>query len=287
MARVRVRPARADDLAGAAAVWHASEGHPGSAPPSPSATGWLRHVLATGRLVVAETDTGRVIGFAGARPEGALTALTDLFVHPGHQSSGVGGLLLDAVLPTHGPRATFASADRRALGLYLRRGLLARWPAFYLAAGRDAVRLPDRDLQTREVDMVESQFLVQGPADPGFWAEAGAIALEVRDRRRALGHAMLTWHSPEWLHQPELATILESSAVRGHAADVVVAVIRAVLARGAAGVALQVPGAHPALPILLGAGLRIAGVDILCATADCGVADPERTTVHGEPLPPI
>ncbi len=42
---------------------------------------------------------GEVLAFTGAITRGTVTFLTDLFVHPAHQSSQLGKTLLRSVLP--------------------------------------------------------------------------------------------------------------------------------------------------------------------------------------------
>ena len=105
------------------AVWYATEivGE-ADTPPLGEPHPWLRHVLRTGTLLVAERD-GAVIGFAGIIERGELVFLTDLFVAPETQSHGVGAALLAAVLPRDGRTlATIGSSDPRALALYIRAG---------------------------------------------------------------------------------------------------------------------------------------------------------------------
>src|SRR6478609_3122555 len=119
-----IRSATSDDLQAVHAVWYATETIGEANPPPPGAPHpWLRHVLRTGTLLVAERD-GAIIGFAGVIARGELAFLTDLFVAPERQSHGTGAALLDAILPRDGRAlATIGSSDPRALALYIRAGM--------------------------------------------------------------------------------------------------------------------------------------------------------------------
>ncbi len=150
-----IRTATMDDLPAVHAVWYATE-TVGEADPPPlgGPHPWLRHVLRTGTLLVAEHD-GAIIGFAGIIERGELVYLTDLFVAPETQSHGVGGALLDAILPRDGRKlATIGSSDPRALALYIRAGMTPEWPDFQIHVERERWRAADVDLGG--VQMVEA-----------------------------------------------------------------------------------------------------------------------------------
>ena len=109
----------------------------------PGLAGWpyLEHLLAHCRLLVAELEDS-VAGFGGTvgprGPKGG-TFLTDLFVRPDLHGRGIGGALLAELFPSAGPRATFASSDPRAQPLYIRFGMLPRWPNLYLGGESGAL----------------------------------------------------------------------------------------------------------------------------------------------------
>jgi GNAT superfamily N-acetyltransferase len=98
----------------------------------PDRPDFLDREYETGRLAVATIDE-RVVAFAGTFRRGNLTHLGDLFVLRHNQSHGLGQALLDVVLAGASPMATFASADPRAVALYVRHGMYPRGVLLYLA----------------------------------------------------------------------------------------------------------------------------------------------------------
>jgi GNAT superfamily N-acetyltransferase len=176
---VDLRPATEADLPEIYSIWYQTEIDGVPDPPAPADNPWLGHILRTGHVVVATDPSGWPVGFAAARKEGALTVLTDCFVRPGAQSGGVGSALLDAVLPRDEPLATFASSDPRAVASYARRGMIPRWPAYYLTAGRQRISI--RHPATAEPAGEQGRrMLSQGTNDWQFWTSLGATCLEVR-----------------------------------------------------------------------------------------------------------
>lgn len=102
---------------------------------------WVRrrplfdHLAATAdRFVIAEA-AGRPVGYARSTLREGLRELTEFFVLPGEQSGGCGRLLLERALPRDEPavRCLIATTDTRALALYLRHGLCARFPIYYFS----------------------------------------------------------------------------------------------------------------------------------------------------------
>lgn len=85
---------------------------------------WLADRSGARIVLVAEDDTGAVVGFAGLSPYRdraayATTVEDSVYVHPDHQGSGVGRLLLTALLDAaraHGFHAVMARivADHEA-----------------------------------------------------------------------------------------------------------------------------------------------------------------------------
>jgi hypothetical protein len=282
---VDIRDATAADLDEVYTIWYQTEIEGVASPPPPSASPWFRHLLAFGRLVVA-SDGHVLVGFAAVVQQGPLAVLTDCFVRPNSQSTGVGTALLDAVLPPTGPLATLASADPRAVSSYARRRMVPRWPAYYLSAPR--ARLGD--LPTRCMAVAGGtdglRYLVDARTSPDYLASIGAVVLEVRDGRRVIGAATVTAPSRFRVFGAELATVTESAAEPGRALDTLLAVINWCVRTGSPGVSLQVAGCHEAFPRLLGLGFHITDSDTACASDDARLADPTRTSLFGEPLPP-
>ncbi|MFI5083117.1 MAG: GNAT family N-acetyltransferase, partial [Streptosporangiales bacterium] len=119
---------------------------------------YVRHLLAHGRLVVAE-HRGAVAGFGATHQIGAgaaaVTMLCDLFVDPGCHGLGLGRAMLGVLWHDGTPRITFSSLHAHALPLYARYGLDAWWPLLYLSGD------------------------VTAPGAPAGWAVAPASAGEV------------------------------------------------------------------------------------------------------------
>lgn len=75
-------------------------------------------------------DDGRAIGYARSILRDGLQELCELFVLPGCQASGVGHELIRRALPDIGAkdRVIIATSDARALVLYMKAGVYARFP---------------------------------------------------------------------------------------------------------------------------------------------------------------
>jgi len=278
---VIVRDAGPDDLGDVYDIWYATETVGLAQPPPPRTMPWFGHLLAVGRLVVAD-DGGTLIGFAGVVDLGPCVALSDLFVRPERQSHGVGAALLDEVLPPGRPLVTMASADPRALASYARRGMRPRWPAYYLTATADQVRpgpWPSLSVEPLPFDAYDWPL----PGDVPYHRALGATPLAVRRDGRLTGTALVVDASPQRLFHPDTSEVLETTARDGDdATELVLAVVGHVLDGGATRVVVQVPGPHGALAPLLGRGFAITDVDTACATDDGLLADPARHTMHGE-----
>lgn len=279
-----IRPAAKRDLPAVYEVWYETEVAGIDEPPEPGENPWFDFLLESGVLVVADS-AGRVVGFAGVRREGTLSVLTDCFVRPAHQSSGVARALLDAVLPVEGARATFASTDPRAVASYARRGLRPRWPAYYGSLPAAAAPTSPRSLPPASAGTDARLMLGELASDPAYADRFGARCLEVRDGERLLGAALVTLDSPYRVFDRDLATVLQSAASPGGTVLVLSNVIAWAIEMGAPGVELQVPGSHEAFPWLLEAGFRISGVDTACSSDEALLADPATTTFYGEMLP--
>jgi GNAT superfamily N-acetyltransferase len=220
----------------------------------PSPPDWLDHTLAARGLWVARLQDG-IAGFAGVLDDGGVIHLCDLFVDPGRLGRGTGKALLAAAFPRDGARTTFASADPRALPLYVRAGLRPLAPILYLAGvvpggGAAAERAP--------VETVPAGR----PAALAFLATTAAYAL-----RHGTGSAVV---------RPVPGGALLGPAVGG-AEDVTALAAAASAAHGT--VKLAVPGPHPAVGPLLEAGMRVADADTFMATAP-GLVDLERRLPH-------
>jgi GNAT superfamily N-acetyltransferase len=146
-----------------------------------------RHLLAYDgdRAVVAE-EGGRVVGFAAAWVRDGHWFLSALFVHPGHQSRGVGRRLLDAVWDgSHPRRATVAEAIQPvSTGLYARRGLIPLTPVLDMSGIAQATA--PEDLQPGDADpaalcaLDEAAYGFDRAIDHAFWRRTRRATLWTR-----------------------------------------------------------------------------------------------------------
>jgi GNAT superfamily N-acetyltransferase len=290
---ITVRPATTDDLATLWDIRYADEilddPHPpaaGSVPP------YLRHVLASGTLVIAELD-GQSLGFAGLVRRGATAFLTDLFVHPHGQSGTVGRTLLRQTLPKDGTTLlTLSSTDHRALALYTRAGMQPRWPNVLLEAGSATLGpLPSTGIEVVAADpndpaLVRWDEEASGrprPEDVAFciWGEDGQ-PLWLRRDGEVVGYAIVRFGAGRLWH-PEAVTIGPIGVRRADVADAcVLAAVDWARTRGSF-FEIAVPGTHPALAPLLEGRFRIAYLETYCAT-DAGLVDPTRYVGSGGDL---
>lgn len=93
----------------------------------------MTHLFNTAeRQCIAEIN-GRIIGYARATLRDGVRQLTELFVHPGRQSRGVGKKLIEYVFPAEGARqrVILASSDIRGTMRYFKAGIYARFPIYY------------------------------------------------------------------------------------------------------------------------------------------------------------
>lgn len=241
---MRVRPAADADLPAIAAIAAANDDAAGADP------AYVSHLRDNGRFLVAEAG-GVLAGYCGIRRTGEYTMLTDLFVDPERHGGGVGRMLLESAFDGPGERLTFASRDPRAMSLYVRFGMIPRWPLLYLSG-------PPVAFGSLRADRVPL-------------GEAAAAELELTGRDRGSDHAY-------WKTRP-------------HATGVTVRDGRSVVSAGAAGdgrvfhlvtaqgfdpvatlaaamgmldadrVSVCLPGPHPALAVLLDARWRIDDLD--------------------------
>lgn len=263
-----VRAAAEKDLEAIRSIAH-SYGNLTSWPHRPD---YLDHELGTGTLTVCE-DAGDVIAFGGALTRQRITHLADLFVRPDRVGTGIGKAILAATLPAGGERLTFASADPRALPLYVRYGMLPLAPLLYLTGDAEAVgRLPDPEVKLAEADSATMSSLDRTasgrdrPQDLEFLrAAAHAHGLIARHGPEAIGYGYcrivdVAGHDSPSAFLGPIGARSERDAVRTVTA----------LLRWAAGYASQMTipvfGPHPATPIILTAHFRVEDIDTYMAS---------------------
>jgi GNAT superfamily N-acetyltransferase len=202
-----------------------------------------------GRLAVAVRDGTGPVAFGGTLHRGGITHLGDLFVDPAHQSAGAGRALLDEVLDGSGERVTFATADPRAVPLYIRFGMIPRCPLFYVCGPTDALAGPE----TSTVD-VSAVVAADAAASGGDRAEvlhwyAGLPGVRVHSGPD--GYAFTREVGGDVLVGPACGTETVLGAAARHPGRTV---------------RLPLFGLHPLLPRLLAAGLRIGDTDTYLAS---------------------
>jgi len=279
VSHVRYRLAREDDVPAAADLFHESvadmfvrHGIAQPVPPREVVVASYRHVFLTGVFHVAEID-GRIDGIASAIVRDTLWFLSTFWVRPGVQQRGLGAPLLDRAW-ADGERAgattffTYASVDRTATAMYLRRGLVPGWQILAFAgapqrppdapAGYDVAPLTVSAAGDLDADVRATRREV----DHGWWLGAtspfrgrlvthhGAVVGYIYVVRGSIGPAC-------WTDERHAAAVM-SLALRDASSD-------------AAEVKMIVPGVnHAAIRFALGAGLRFTNHSHFLTTAPFG-----------------
>ncbi|MFL5643114.1 MAG: GNAT family N-acetyltransferase [Chloroflexota bacterium] len=236
---------------------------------------YLAHLLARGRARVA-TAGESVVAFGAAVDAGRSVHLADVFVEAAHLGQGIGRPLLDAVLEGAEQRTTFASDDERAIPIYVRAGMQPLWASLYVQGGTAGLAARLGDLATEaaasnELARLELEWTGHDRAiDHAYWgsmADVDAFVVREDDAVAAIGYARAR----------QAATIRVLDRLLIHADADPVACTLTALRRAARGgpVLLAIPGPHPALRILLEAGMRIVDRDQFLAS-DPSLVDPVR-----------
>jgi len=138
-----------------------------------------------------------ILGFARSILRDDLRLLTEFFIVPGDQSTGLGRELLTRAFPAKGGerRWLLATSDLRAQALYLKNGLYPSFPAYYL--WREPRKLPaiedarDEDVRVED-DLTEDDLEIQAAAaSPGTIEAMGDIDAQLLDHRRDVDHEWL------------------------------------------------------------------------------------------------
>jgi GNAT superfamily N-acetyltransferase len=276
-----IRRAGPGDIPGMRAILasHDEDGPP--LPGHPDVIGpYLRHLIEHHRVLVIdptgeEAEAG-VVAFGAVVDTGRVRMLTDLFVQADRLGQGLGRPLLAELFEDAPRRATFSSADPRALPSYVRAGMAPRWVGLYLSG--DPARLPAphpalaaRDAAPGECAALELAWTgADRPADHVFFASQGgadAFVIEADGEPVAFAYARA--------RQASEARCVDRLLVRpglDPVSPILVAMGRA--ARGGR-LDMTVPGPNPILPVLLDHGFRITDRDQYLASHD-DIVDPVR-----------
>jgi hypothetical protein len=295
-----IRQAQESDLAAVYDVWYrtdvASE-DPADPPERGPVPAYLRHVLETGKLLVAERN-GIIVGFAGAVTRGRVSFLTDLFVDPLHQSGSLGRTLLQAALPDGDSliHCTLSSSDPRALALYVRAGMVPAWPYFGLRldmrTSTPKVEAP-RNVEVSEAPDSDEAELIRvdtersgrsRPQEHTFWIQQEqAVALWFRRDGVPIGYGYVRLGAGTVWH-PEACAIGPVGAAGAEEAAACVLAAVAWAAKRAPVIRIGVPGPHGSLALLLEQGFQIAYVDTFVSSAAASFFDPRNYIPSGGDL---
>lgn len=272
------RPAEEADLRAVYQVFYENEVKDSSHAPEPGDTpSYLRHVLQTGMLHVAEQD-GKVVAFAGAITRGTITFLTDLFVRPTLQSGQLGKTLLHSVLPQDNLiHCTLSSTDPRALALYIRSGMRPQWPQFELRLEKPTHHAwpLTSDMEIIEADsddpaLVRWDAQISGrlrPDEHRYWVrEERAVPLWFRRHGQVVGYGYIRFGAGT-VESPQACAIGPIGTNKPEdAAACVFAAVSWALQRSET-LHIAVPGPHPCLAALLEGGFRIKYLDTFVSSA--------------------
>ena len=273
----------ADDVVAARIWWRCDRDEDEPFPDDPLAWDHLRHLRESGRMVMAVSEGGAPMGFGGIVVRSGVTRLADLFIDPAYQGQGVGTALLRELLRDATVMTTSASADPRALPLYVRAGMRPLWPFHFMLGDPRRVDAPssvvveaaDRG-ELVEIDRAATGF---DRATDHEYYEVGCRAQPLRlvSGGRAMGFAYLEPPQP-WA--PNRWILLTLAVVPGFdSADSLRGALAYAGAQGADRLFTAVPGPNPVLGSLLEAGFVIAEQDMFMATS-VDLVDPVRHHYH-------
>jgi GNAT superfamily N-acetyltransferase len=106
------------------------------------------HLCHTAEQFWLGQQDGKTVGFARSTLRDGMRELTELFVKPGTQSSGLGRGLIERAFPVEGANNRFiiATSDFRAQALYLKSGMFPRFPIYFFSRPPEPVPV-ESDLQ--------------------------------------------------------------------------------------------------------------------------------------------
>jgi hypothetical protein len=297
---IGIRAAQESDLAAAYDVWYRTDVLTEDMtlpPPKGPVPAYLRHVLDTGTLVVAERN-GDIVGFAGAVTRGNVVFLTDLFVDPLHQSGSLGKTLLGTTLPGGDSlvHCTLSSSDPRAQSLYIRAGMVPDWPYFGLRLDESTSYVrgqAQRDVEVTEALASDIPELVRvdaeqsgryRPEDHTFWIQQErAVPLWFRREGHMIGYGYIRLGAGTIWHPRACAIGPVGAATTGEATACVLAAVEWAAERAPV-IRIGVPGPHGSLALLLKRGFRITYVDTFVSGAPAPFFNPRSYVPSGGDL---
>ncbi len=249
---------------------------------------YLQHLISVHRVLVSELPGTGVVAFGAVADVGASWHLADLFVRPTHLGQGIGRPLLTATFGDRWPRTTFSSDDSRALPLYVRAGMTARWVTLYVRGGAPEVARAAADPRARALEVVDGDPLelvalehqwtgADRMRDVVYWtAMSGSDPFVVRDAEGpvAVGYGRDRQVGPDVRAVDRL--VIRPGA---HPVGPVLSAISRSMAHGEV-IEITVPGPSPALAEMLELGFKIDDRDIHCAGPTDPV-DPQLRLVNG------
>ncbi|MCI0345553.1 MAG: GNAT family N-acetyltransferase [Chloroflexi bacterium] len=254
---------------------------------------YVDRLFAEGTVLVAERD-GTAVGFAAAvwiQPAAGSDGprvqrrshVSDLFVEPSAQGSGVGGPLYRALLEAHADDrwSVSSSNDPRAQALYVAGGMAPAWPLYYLrrlaaSSERPLPRVGATSVRPlTPADAVAATASISGydrTLDIATWtsrAGSTAFAVELEGETALVGFARDDGPTGRWLDAAFVAEAADPEAA------LVAALDSDVLSRPGSTLTLCLGAPHPAVWTLLGAGFIIVELDRWFESPE-GLVDPAR-----------
>ena len=109
---------------------------------------------------------GQPIGFSRSIVRDSLHELTELFVLPNQQSSGIGRELISRAFSTNGyaHRSIIGTSDTRAQVLYLKAGVYPRFPIYYFGREPEVVSVPS-DIAYKPIEASSENLKILGNLD--------------------------------------------------------------------------------------------------------------------------
>jgi GNAT superfamily N-acetyltransferase len=272
--QLHIRPATLADVPIMRSLFVAYD-NDGPAPTLDVVGPYLGHLVEHAKVRVTERD-GEVVAFGAVIDTGNAHHLADLFVRQDLLGQGIGWPLLKAVLGTAQPRTTFASADPRALPLYVRAGMTPLWPCLYLEGSIERLPVLDRPFpiepaeHRRLAELERAWTGADRPLDHAFWAaQAEAEGFVIVDAGQPVAFAYAR------AHQLGAARIIDRLLVQPGTAPLAPTLAAIRHAGRDSTITVTVLGPNPILPILLEAGFRIFDRDQFMAS-DPDLIDPIR-----------